>query len=134
MIGLSPKLVYTFIPSVQRILWSLFWIFQFSADFWDFSGEILSFFQKSTEISSKKSQKSAENGNFQKRLHRIIHTDGMKVETNFWDNPITQLRENGNGDEFLDHFFKYGKSYTFRDISRNVSSSRWHRISPRQAF
>ena len=58
---------------------AFFWIFQFSADFLDFLGGILSFFQKSTKISSKKSQKSAENGNFQKRLHRILHTDGIKV-------------------------------------------------------
>ena len=53
MIGLPPKLVYTFIPSVWRILWSLFWIFQFSADFSDFLGGILSFFKNRPKFHQK---------------------------------------------------------------------------------
>ena len=50
-----------------------------SADFWDFFGEISVDFWKKLKISPEKSQKSAENWNIRKRLHRILCTDGMKV-------------------------------------------------------
>jgi hypothetical protein len=111
-----------------------FQISQFAPDFWGFFDEILANFWKKLKISPKKPQKSGENENFQKRIYRILHTDGMKVCTNFGDYPITLLRVLGNGDEFFDPFFQYGDSYTFRDISRKVPCSRHHRISTRQAF